>query len=292
MSSISIIIPVYQDHDRLLKLLKSLNSQTLDLRNWEVIVVNNDPEKSLEISVLVNSLYKLKVLDEKIPGSYAARNRGIKEAKGDILAFTDSDCLPDKNWLRNAYRYFENDEARKIGVLTGPIPLFFRNPSCLSAAEVYEKYTGFTTESYALEGNAVTANWFSYAAVIEEFDGFDSDLKSNGDSELSGKISTKYTVGYQKDIIVNHPARYTVEELICKYKRLLGGTYTRKFEKRNIEFFGYLSKFVLRRYRFAIKKMVTIGWHESKAIFKVCHAINKGTVSEYFKLIKGAPTAR
>ena len=89
MSSISIIIPVYQDHDRLLKLLKSLNSQTLDLRNWEVIVVNNDPEKSLEISVLVNSLYKLKVLDEKIPGSYAARNRGIKEAKGDILAFTD-----------------------------------------------------------------------------------------------------------------------------------------------------------------------------------------------------------
>ena len=289
---ISIIIPNYKDNERLIGLLAALEYQNLNKEKWDVLVVNNDSEIPLALPDEFTVSYRMRILEEPKAGSYAARNRGIKEAKGDILAFTDSDCLPDKNWLRNAYRYFENDEARKIGVLTGPIPLFFRNPSCLSAAEVYEKYTGFTTESYALEGNAVTANWFSYAAVIEEFDGFDSDLKSNGDSELSGKISTKYTVDYKKDIIVNHPARYTVEELICKYKRLLGGTYTRKFEKRNIEFFGYLSKFVLRRYRFAIKKMVTIGWHESKAIFKVCHAINKGTVSEYFKLIKGAPTAR
>lgn len=292
MVIISIIIPVYKDQNRLLDLLNSLNSQTLDLSKWEVIVVNNDPERSLEISGLVYPLYKLKVLDEETPGSYAARNRGIKEAKGDILAFTDSDCLPDKNWLLNAYSSFEKDVNRKIGILTGPIPLFFKNPLALSDAEVYEKYTGFTTESYAREGKAVTANWFSYAAVIHEFGGFNPELKSNGDSELSGKISTKYAVCFQEDIIVNHPARYTTKELVSKYRRLLGGTYTRNYKNREFNFFGYLTNFVYRRYRFAIKKMFTIGWSESKAIFKVCHAINKGTVSEYFKLIKGGPTAR
>jgi glycosyltransferase involved in cell wall biosynthesis len=292
MGIISIIIPVYKDQNRLLDLLNSLNLQSLDLSKWEVIVVNNDPERSLEIYGLVNPLYKLKVLDEKTPGSYAARNNGIKEAKGDILAFTDSDCLPDKNWLLNAYSSFEKDVNRKIGILTGPIPLFFKNPLALSDAEVYEKYTGFTTESYAREGKAVTANWFSYAAVIHEFGGFNPELKSNGDSELSGKISTKYAVWFQEDIIVNHPARYTTEELVNKYRRLLGGTYTRNYRNRELKFFSYLANFVYRRYRFAIKKMLTIGWSESKAIFKVCHAINKGTVSEYFKLIKGAPTAR
>lgn len=254
--------------------------------------MNNDPEKSLEIRDLVSPVYNLIILDEKIPGSYAARNKGIKNAKGDILAFTDSDCLPEKDWLENALRTFENDVERKIGIITGPIPLFFKNPMCLSDAEVYEKYTGFTTESYAREGKAVTANWFSYAAVIHEFGGFNPELKSNGDSELSGKISTKYAVYFQEDIIVNHPARYTTEELVSKYRRLLGGTYIRNYKNRELKFFGYLANFVYRRYRFAVKKMLTIGWSESKAIFKVCHAINKGTVSEYFKLIKGGPTAR
>lgn len=292
MEIISVIIPVYKDKNRLLGLLNSLNSQTLELNKWEVIVVNNDPEKSLDISALVNPLYKLKILNEKTPGSYAARNKGIKEAKGDILAFTDSDCLPDKNWLLNAYKNFEKDANRKIGILTGPIPLFFKNPLALSDAEVYEKYTGFTTESYASEGKAVTANWFSYAAVIHEFGGFNPELKSNGDSELSGKISTKYSVFFQKDIIVNHPARYTTEELVSKYRRLLGGTYTRNYKNRGFKFFSYLANFVIRRYRFAFKKLLTISWSESKAIFKVCHAINKGTISEYFKLIKGGPTAR
>lgn len=288
----SVIIPVYQDQERLIGLLHSLNSQTFDFKKWEVIVVNNDPERSLQIAGLVNPLYNLKVKNEKIPGSYAARNRGIREATGEILAFTDSDCLPDKNWLGNAYNSFEKDENQKIGILTGPIPLFFKDPLSLSDAEVYEKYTGFTTESYAREGKAVTANWFSYASVIHEFGGFNPELKSNGDSELSGKISSKYAVCFQKEIIVNHPARYTTEELVSKYRRLLGGTYTRNYKNRELKFFGYLTNFVYRRYRFAIKKMLTIGWSESKAIFKVCHAINKGTVSEYFKLIKGGPTAR
>jgi glycosyltransferase involved in cell wall biosynthesis len=288
----SIIIPVYKDQERLLSLLDSLNSQTFDFEQWEVIVVNNDPESSLEIKGLVSPLYKFTVVDEKIPGSYAARNKGIKEAKGEILAFTDSDCLPDKKWLENAHKIFENDLNRNIGILTGPIPLFYRNRSNLSDAEVYEKYTGFTTESYAREGKAVTANWFSYSKVIHEFGGFNSELKSNGDSELSGKISSKYLVVYREEIKVNHPARFYTEELVNKYQRLLGGTYTRNYKNRNLKFLGYLGKFVFRRYRFAFKKFLTIGWSESKAVFKVCHAINKGTISEYFKLIKGAPTAR
>lgn len=290
--NISIIIPHYKDSERLIGLLYELEKQTLNKDKWEVLVVNNDYDFPLMLPNDFSVSYPLKVLEEPIPGSYAARNKGIKMAKGDILAFTDSDCLPDKHWLINAFKYFSRDKDKNIGILTGPIPLFFKDSLHLSEAETYEKYTGFTTKAYAIEGKAVTANWFSYAFVIDEFGGFNPNLKSNGDSELSGKISSKYLVSYQDDIIVSHPARYLVEELTSKYRRLIGGTYTRKYQGSNIKFLGYLIKFIFRRYRFALKKLVTVNFKDSLMIFKVCHSINKDVFLEFISILKGNPTVR
>jgi glycosyltransferase involved in cell wall biosynthesis len=288
----SVIIPTYRDNLRLNLCLKALFDQTFDRNRFEVIVVNNDTNGVIEIENFFFDELNLKVFDEKTPGSYSARNKGILNGGGRILAFTDSDCLPDKDWLNNAAKAFENDLNKEIGVLTGPIPLFFKDPHNLSAAEVYEKFTGFTTASYASEGKAVTANWFSYASVINEFGGFNSELKSNGDSELSGKISSKYKICFQHDIKVNHPARYSIEELVTKYKRLLGGTYKRKFEHKPLPFLKHLINFSFRRVKFSAKKFFTVPPQESWAIFVVCAAITLGAWKEYFFLIQGHETKR
>ncbi|WP_207758585.1 glycosyltransferase [Algoriphagus lutimaris] len=292
MIRISVIIPVYNDQKRLLGLLNSLNSQTLNIENWEVIVVNNDPENDLDISDLVNLTYCLKVLNEKRPGSYAARNKGIGFAKGEILAFTDSDCLPDRDWLKNAWNLFSQDFRKEIGILTGPVPLFFKNTKALSDAEIYEKYTGFTTESYAKEGHAITANWFSYKSVLAEFGNFNSQLKSNGDSELSGKISHIYQIVYRDEIKVIHPARYHTQDLVNKYKRLIGGTFSLRYQENKQGFRAFFIDFVIKRYRFALKKIFTVSPKESWAILKVCHAINRGALREYYNLVKGGDTKR
>lgn len=292
MIRISVIIPVYNDQKRLLGLLNSLNSQTLNLENWEVIVVNNDSENDLNIPGLVDLTYHITILDEKRAGSYAARNKGIEATKGDIIAFTDSDCLPDRNWLKNAWNLFSQDFKKEIGILTGPVPLFFKNPKSLSDAEVYEKYTGFTTESYAQEGHAITANWFSYKSVLEEFGNFNAKLKSNGDSELSGKISQAYQIVYKDEIKVFHPARYHTQDLVRKYKRLIGGTFIRSYQGDKKGFQNHLYNFIWRRYRFALKKIFTVSPKESWAILKVCHAINQGAIAEYNNLVKGGDTKR
>lgn len=289
---ISIIIPYYQDFQNLILLLAQLENQSLPYKHWEAIVVNNDPEISLKLPEGFSVSYKLYFLEEPTPGSYAARNKGISAAKGEIIAFTDSDCLPDRDWLKNAWNLFIQDYKKEIGVLTGPVPLFYKNPLSLSDAEVYEKYTGFTTESYAKEGHAITANWFSYKSVLEEFGNFIAKLKSNGDSELSGKISKKYQIIYRNDIKVLHPARFHTQDLVNKYKRLMGGTYTRKYQENRKGFRAFFLDFVVKRYRFALKKIFTVSPKESWAILKVCHAINQGALAEYNNLVKGGDTKR
>lgn len=292
MVEISVIIPYYKDINRLENLLIQLEEQSLPKDFWEMIVVNNDPDIPLVLPKELSMSYSLKVLEETNPGSYAARNKGIANAKGDIIAFIDSDCVPDVNWLKNAQELFSKDLKKEIGILTGPVPLFFKDASNLTDAEIYEKYTGFTTEAYAREGHAITANWFSPASVIKEFGGFNAKLKSNGDSELSGRISRKYKVVYSPSLIVNHPARYYTEELVGKYKRLIGGTYARRFAGRKFAFFKHVLDFGYRRYRFWLKRFFRIPFIESIALLRVCNAINLGVIQEYFSLIRGGDTKR
>lgn len=288
----SVIIPVYRDIERLNLCLTSFSKMANPRFEFEVIVVNNDPENTklgLDASVYG---YSLKEVLETTPGSYAARNKGISEAKGEVFAFTDSDCVPSFDWLQVAHEHFYDDFNYETGILTGPVPLFYRDANKLSVAEVYEKYTGFTTEAYAKEGYAITANWFSRALVIKEFGGFNSQLKSNGDSELSGRISNKYKVAYSDKLIVHHPSRYHTHELVGKYKRLIGGTYTRKFLGRKFAFLRHILDFIFRRYRFWLKRAFTIPFRESIALLSVCNAINYGVIQEYFSLIGGGETKR
>ncbi|MBW3466595.1 glycosyltransferase [Arthrospiribacter ruber] len=285
----SVVVPTYQD-SKLCLLLDALGKQTLDFKFWEVIIVNNDPENS----IVLNQSYGFPITmeTETKAGSYAARNKGLKTAKGEVMAFTDSDMLPDANWLEIAYTRFQEDKNRELGILTGPVPLFFKNPNKLTAAEVYEKYTGFDFESYAKEGACGAGNWFSYKSVMEEFGGFREDLKSNGDTELSLRISKKHKVVYVPELVNRHPARYTTAELVFRYRRILGGVYTRRFQGDKFGFFKHVLGFVWRRYRFALKKFFTVPLHESVAIFMVCNAINLGAVKEYWGLVNGGETRR
>jgi len=292
MIDISIIVPYYKDYQRLLSLLSALNEQTLPKSKWEILLINNDSAQPLILEEFYFQNLPLFIFSESKPGSYVARNKGISEAKGKILAFTDSDCVPDKDWLKNAFKFFQSDFKHEIGVLTGPIQLFYKNPNSLSDTEIFEKYTAFTTEAYSKSGRAITANWFSYADVIHEFNGFDSTLKSNGDSELSGRISQRYQVAYQANIIIKHPARYELAELKSKYRRLLGGKYSRKYQGKRVQFLIHIFDFCLRQYRFALKKFLTIPIKESIAIFKICNSLNWIMFQEYFDLIKGKDTKR
>lgn len=95
--SLSVIVPVYNAGPFLDRCLSALLSQSYGRDNYEVILVDNG---STDDSVAIARRYsQVKLLMESERGAYAARNRGIAASRGDVIAFTDPDCIPGQDWL-------------------------------------------------------------------------------------------------------------------------------------------------------------------------------------------------
>ncbi len=233
---ISVIIPIYHDWERLKICIDALSKQTYPKEKFEVIIVNNDPKDSPpELSLPDN----FRIISEGKPGSYAARNAGIKVADGEILAFTDSDCIPDEKWLENGVSFLNSIKGGSR--VAGRIKLFFRNKK-LSLTEIYEKAFAFRQSDYVKRsGAAVTANMFSKKNVFDKVGLFDDELLSGEDINWGIKAQHKgYKIAYCPEVIVKHPARYKFTELHLKAKRVAGGLEDR-FKKE--KYFNLISLF-------------------------------------------------
>lgn len=107
----SIIVPVFNTSAYLERCIEALRSLDYPSSEYEILLVdNNSTDRSGEI---LSKSTGVRVFKESKQGSYAARNHAVREAKGEFLAFTDSDCMPHRNWLRVIERVFE-DPKRQI----------------------------------------------------------------------------------------------------------------------------------------------------------------------------------
>ena len=95
LAEISVIVPVYDD-PRLARCLDGLFDQTLPRERYEVLVVDNGPGDAMRA---LTAAYPAEYLVEATAGAYAARNRAIEKARGEILVFTDADCWAPPQWL-------------------------------------------------------------------------------------------------------------------------------------------------------------------------------------------------
>jgi|SoiMethySBSTD1v2_1073268.scaffolds.fasta_scaffold249184_3 glycosyltransferase involved in cell wall biosynthesis len=100
---LSVVVPTYKRPELLERCLAALMTQHLDSTAYEIIVV--DDGNDLQTRCLVDSWAKwgrpiLRYISAaKTNGPAAARNSGWRAAQGDIIAFTDDDCLPEPGWL-------------------------------------------------------------------------------------------------------------------------------------------------------------------------------------------------
>lgn len=222
---VSIIIPTYRDWETLNACLINLQNQTIPKSSFEIIIVNNDPSdiKPDDLTITENT----KIISESKPGSYAARNKGILEAKGNVLAFTDSDCLPTPNWIENALEYLEDGFD-----LVGGEMEFFKSKKGSDLAFLYEKKFGFNQKRNVEEkGQSITANLFCSRKVIDAVGLFPEGLMSGGDFVWTKKATTAgFKMAFGKNVLVKHPTRKSIAEIVRKKKRTIGGMYSRFYK--------------------------------------------------------------
>ncbi|MEK7526467.1 MAG: glycosyltransferase family 2 protein [Patescibacteria group bacterium] len=106
---VSVIIPTYNEEESILDCLESLGKQSL--ADFEIIVVDDGSTDST-LSALQGLTLKVRVLKQEHKGAGAARNLGVKHAKGEILVFVDSDMIFDGNFLEELINPIVKKEAK------------------------------------------------------------------------------------------------------------------------------------------------------------------------------------
>jgi glycosyltransferase involved in cell wall biosynthesis len=108
-----VVVPFFNSKKTLPSLLDSLLSQTYPKEKYEIILVNDgstdDSVKQIEEVQSFTVVPPIKLLhNRQKKGPANARNKGIIESGGEIIALTDSDTIPDINWLTNLINPFLN----------------------------------------------------------------------------------------------------------------------------------------------------------------------------------------
>jgi glycosyltransferase involved in cell wall biosynthesis len=222
---ISVIIPVFNDEEQLQLCLSALDRQSYASSRYEIIVVDNGSKQIESLKAVVKPYTQVILAHESIPGSYAARNKGLTIAKGEIIAFTDADCIPASDWLEKGVRIL--GETPNCGLVAGQIQLFFRNPHQPSMVELYESVRALPQKEFVQQHHyGATANVFTTRQVIEQVGKFDAKLKSSGDVEWGKRVYQKgYQQVYGESVIVKHPTRSSWQEFYNRTRRLAGGHY-------------------------------------------------------------------
>lgn len=223
---VSVIVPVFNDARGLRLCLQALAEQTYSQNGYEVIVVDNGSEAAMGIPAVVRDFAIATYVFEPVPGAYAARNRGMSLAKGQILAFTDADCIPAADWLEKGVGHLQ--AVANCGLVAGQVKMFFAGEQA-NPVELYESVTAFPQQALLNQHKgAATANVFTFKTVMDQVGPFDASLKSQGDLEWGRRV---YMAGYEQlyadDVCVAHPARRTLKDLTTRTKRLAGGAFGR-----------------------------------------------------------------
>jgi len=229
---VSVITPTFNDEKRLSKVIESVLNQNYPKEDFQFIIVDNNSEDHTK-EVVEKYEKVIYLFENKIQSSYSARNKGILKSKGDILAFIDSDCTADKNWLKNALKEFDN---KSVGLQAGSI-IFKYKEEKPNIYEYIDSIRFLRQEEYVRDGFGVTANLFVRKEIFNNLGLFDSSLKSGGDYQFCKKAKDNgYKIFYNNNAVVCHSARSTLSELIKKTIRISKGQRKLKkdgFLKRN-----------------------------------------------------------
>jgi glycosyltransferase involved in cell wall biosynthesis len=218
---ISVVVPTYNRAAVLKGCLEAIARQSFPQNRFEVIVVD-DGSADLTHQVCEQAkldLPSLRVRRQQNRGPAAARNAGMRLARGRIVAFTDDDCVPPPEWLERVNQAFAtDDELVGLGgiMITPPrqwVPLTHHSDLTESGAADYSRFIGTNNAAYRRE-------------VLLAVNGFDETFRhvSVEDAELFIRVRRLGRTMIDPHLYVLHPPRdMSFMEAVRGYVRFYEG---------------------------------------------------------------------
>ena len=211
---VSVVIPVHNGEATIARCLDKLLDQSYPDDRIEIIVVNNN---STDRTGNIIKKYNVLAINEIKPGAGAARNAGIKLAKGEIVFFTDADCLADRDLIRqHVLMHFHFRETnRKIKLIGGSIDGINRNiwAVCDDFATWYDKSSllpSGETNFHPTANLSVDREVFDKDKIF-----FDDELRSAEDCAFCVMaIRRGYKIYFHPGAVIRHINRTTFRDFI------------------------------------------------------------------------------
>lgn len=200
---VSVIVPVRGDVSGVRSLVRRLALQTLARDRFEVVVGVDGPRTQEAVARLATDDGWLRVVAGPERNSYAARNRAAGAARSAVLAFCDSDCLPEPDWLARGLAALQ--EAQ---IVAGEVRFVASSrPSTWSLLTI-DTFLDQQRDVRASVG--VTANLFVARELFERGGGFDESFPSGGDYDFVRRsVADGARLVYEPRAVVMHP---TIDE--------------------------------------------------------------------------------
>lgn len=194
---ISVVVPAYQRPDGLRALLDALGEQSYPPYRFEVLICDDGSTPPLAEQVTAKDRdFSVRFLRAENAGPAAARNRGIREARGVIVAFTDDDCVPGEGWLEAI-----------ADALRDPLAYAVHGPTRSSVPPI----DPFVHSIHIDRSHGVaTANFAVRRDCLLAVGGFDETFRVPyfEDEDLSRRLQDQIgPLNWSEDVRVEHPPR-------------------------------------------------------------------------------------
>jgi glycosyltransferase involved in cell wall biosynthesis len=259
---------------------------------WDVLIVdNNSTDKTKEVALAFCREHpnRFRYVFEAQPGKSFALNSAVRQARGDILAFTDDDVTVDSMWLQNLTHALENGQWSGAGgriLLEWPKSL----PKWLTTDGPYARhgFPGFDQglQCKRLSGPPFGANMAFRREMFSKHGWFRTDLGPNPQNQLHNEdtefgrrlIAAAEPLRYEPDAVVQHP----VPEDKLKRSNILkwwynnGRGFTREFDVQPAPIFFRIVWWILL---WSVTVDARLRFYRELVIVEKC-----GMLSEHFRL--------
>jgi len=246
----SVIIPLFNKRESVYKTIKSVLNQTYPF--FEVIIVDDGSTDGSREVVETIADNRIRLIKQNNAGVSAARNRGIREAKNDLISFLDADDLWEPNYLEEINGFIkEFPEAGMYGCaydrVNGETVIPFNFHLVNDFKGIVNNYFEHANKNHLFWTSAVVLR----KSVFEKTDFFDERMNTGEDLDLWFRVAFEHKVAFYNKVLAHYNEGAENRAVLKRHdfsKNIL--CYTEKYKKmeqENNEFAHFINLFRIRK---------------------------------------------